>query len=885
MKTLVLFGAALAALQLTAPVLRAQSATVAEALAGFDDQYDGFLDPWLASLWDPASGGQRITASASTTDIQSSGQFVTTLNVTGLLTTVPPEVKSRLITYFQSHQNLADGYFYDFAGQNLDDRNKGRYLGYATGALADLGAAPLHPLPTGDSGGTPSYLQTTAAFRAWLEALPWDNPWTSGDRINAQLPAILLLPNRAELEADLLAFLPTKRQTNGYWGNSSTDTGYTYLSGGAKISSAYSALGVPVPMAQELYDSTKNTLFTKTATAATHVRNAIWTIKNIKESGAALTITEADKIAIIDKTAANIANFLNPDGGFGISLDGPSHMDAASQAHKARAWSYEFVADLPPPGISEWPGTDTFWQLPKFDFTERDGGSFEAEDLTRTPSGATATLSSSGGASGGTYVQFDGDSAGDSITFTTPSLTPGTYRVRATMRYGNNRAIAPLSGNGTNLGSAIDMFDSSSFPYVSIDYGDVTLTTSGPLNLIWTATGKNPSSTGFLICIDRIDLIPANGFLSASSTTGTAGNAIDTDPATAWIPENAGDFLELELDLGHERNLSGVTFRGNPSEFTFQSSTDGVTWAPLPVIGSTGSAPFNLDFTDAQARLIRVIAQGSGPFEGVFEIAPLLAPPPEPPPTLDLDFAIAADTHTERQSPAMNFGTLITLNTKNSPTQGTDRHVYLRFPITGITTEIVGAALHLKVSDPIPIGDGGRVLKVFGINETNADEAFPETGLTFGNSTNGTTTNNDSLLTTDLTDLGTFTLSEDQEEVAFSSAALSDFLSADTNGTASFLIRTVSEEGTPTLKFASKEHATLAAPALSLTVIDPNPPLGALSIEKIGTTIRLSWTGAGVLQSNDDMQGAWADVDEGNATSPFVITAPATKDFFRLRRE
>ncbi len=883
MKTLALVGAALAVLPLTAPVLRAQSATVAQALAGFDDKYDGFLDPWLASLWDPSSGGQRITSSATGTDMQSSGQFVTTLNVTGLLETIPPEVKSRVVTYFQSRQNAADGYFYDFAGQNLDDRNKGRYLGYATGALANLGSAPLHPLPGGDSSGTPSYLQTTAAFRAWLEALPWSTPWTAGDRINAQLNAIELLPNRTALEAELLSFLPTKRQPNGYWGNSPTETNYNYLSGGAKISSAYLALGVPVPMAQELYNSTKNTLFTVPATAATHVRNVIWTIKNIKESGAPLTITEADKIAIIDKTAANIGNFLNSDGGFGISLSGPSHMDAASQAHKARAWSYEFVADLPPPGIDEWPGTDTFWQLPKFDFTERDGGSFEAEDLTNTPSGADAELSSSSSASGGTYVQFNGNSLGDSITFTTPPLTPGTYRVRATVRYGINRAIARLSANGMSLGSATDMFDGSSFPYVTIDYGDVNLTASDPLNLTWEVTGKNSSSTSYLICIDRIDLIPANGFLSAMSDISTAANAIDSVPGTAWIPENAGDFLEL--DLGYERNLSGLSFRGDPSEFTFQSSTDGVTWSPLPIFGTTGSAPFNLDFTDTPARYLRVIAQGTRPFDGIFEIAPLLAPPPEPPPTLDLDFAITADTHTERQSPTMNFGSSITLNTKNSPTQGTDRHVYLRFPISGITTEIVDAAIQLKVSDPIPIGDGARVLKVFGIDEANPDEAFSGASLTFGNSTNGTTANNDSLLTTGLTDLGTFTLSEDQEEVAFSSAALSDFLSADTNGTASFLIRTVSEEGTPTLKFASKEHTTLAAPVLSLTVIDPNPPLGALSIEKIGTTIRLTWTGAGVLQSNDDMQGAWNDVDDGNATSPFVISAPTTKDFFRLRRE
>jgi len=61
-------------------------------------------------------------------------------------------------------------------------------------------------------------------------------------------------------------------------------------------------------------------------------------------------------------------------------------------------------------------------------------------------------------------------------------------------------------------------------------------------------------------------------------------------------------------------------------------------------------------------------------------------------------------------------------------------------------------------------------------------------------------------------------------------------------------------------------------------VITPGP----LSVQLSGGNIQLTWTGAGVLESKDDIgSGAWTTVS--NATSPFSINPDAKQRFFRLR--
>ena len=61
-------------------------------------------------------------------------------------------------------------------------------------------------------------------------------------------------------------------------------------------------------------------------------------------------------------------------------------------------------------------------------------------------------------------------------------------------------------------------------------------------------------------------------------------------------------------------------------------------------------------------------------------------------------------------------------------------------------------------------------------------------------------------------------------------------------------------------------------------VITPGP----LSVQLSGGNIQLTWTGAGVLESKDDLgSGAWTTVS--NATSPFSINPDGKQRYFRLR--
>jgi hypothetical protein len=55
----------------------------------------------------------------------------------------------------------------------------------------------------------------------------------------------------------------------------------------------------------------------------------------------------------------------------------------------------------------------------------------------------------------------------------------------------------------------------------------------------------------------------------------------------------------------------------------------------------------------------------------------------------------------------------------------------------------------------------------------------------------------------------------------------------------------------------------------------------ALTIQKSGTNITLSWPGGRTLQSADAVTGPYVDVS--GATSPYAIASTAAKKFYRLR--
>jgi hypothetical protein len=83
---------------------------------------------------------------------------------------------------------------------------------------------------------------------------------------------------------------------------------------------------------------------------------------------------------------------------------------------------------------------------------------FEAENLTRTQSGATTQVDVETGFSNGQAVKLNGDSLGDYVEFTLPNVTAGTYNIKVMYKTFNSRGIVQLSIDGTNLGMPIDQY-------------------------------------------------------------------------------------------------------------------------------------------------------------------------------------------------------------------------------------------------------------------------------------------------------------------------------------------------------------------------------------------------------------------------------------------
>jgi hypothetical protein len=131
---------------------------------------------------------------------------------------------------------------------------------------------------------------------------------------------------------------------------------------------------------------------------------------------------------------------------------------------------------------------------------------FEAENLTRTSSGATTTLQTDSLASGGQWVSLDSTAAGQYVEYTTPSIAAGTYSVQIAYKAYTTRGILNLKVDGTQIGGTVDQYASPS-TYTSSTFGNVTFATAGTHVIRLTVTGKNASSTNYILSADKFTLV------------------------------------------------------------------------------------------------------------------------------------------------------------------------------------------------------------------------------------------------------------------------------------------------------------------------------------------------------------------------------------------
>ncbi len=193
------------------------------------------------------------------------------------------------------------------------------------------------------------------------------------------------------------------------------------------------------------------------------------------------------------------------------------------------------------------------------------------------------------------------------------------------------------------------------------------------------------------------------------------------------------------------------------------------------------------------------------------------------------------------------------------------RKTYLRFDLSQLSgADPQDARLKLTVANP----DCDAVtFNLFGLNDGDAGENWNEATLSWNNAP-GNDSASQSGMNGSATLLGTFTVDAAHlgEVVSLASAGLVTFLQADTDGRATLML---TRQGPPTASntgsqdFAAKEHSTLDAPLLDLTIVEAGGPYfavegGAVSLAGSGRT-----TNAGPYSFEWDLDGDGAFGETG----------------------
>jgi len=206
--------------------------------------------------------------------------------------------------------------------------------------------------------------------------------------------------------------------------------------------------------------------------------------------------------------------------------------------------------------------------------------SFEAESLSFTGSGATTSVQTDVNSSGGKWVELAGNSVGDSITFTTGSIAAGTYQLQMEWKGLTSRGILQLSVDGTNVGGTLDQYASAQ-TYPTTTFGNVTFGSTGTHTIKLTVTGKNASSTGYILSADKFiftaqsggggggtvgapNFNPAAGTYSSaqtvSITTSTSGASIRYTTDGSVPSETVGTLYSGPVSIASTATLKAIAF-------------------------------------------------------------------------------------------------------------------------------------------------------------------------------------------------------------------------------------------------------------------------------------------------------------------------------------
>ncbi len=302
------------------PAQASSEDTITTDLAELEGLFSGFLT-WIPRLFDRERGGfyyalSSVNRPGFEVDIESTCAAMAAIEALGLLPSVPDQMRSLIVNYFQQRQDPATGYFFDPQNEmRAVERLRGRALNVSLKTLAMLGAEPLHPLPgKDDRDQTFDHLRSEAAFEDWLDARPWENSWLAQDNIQAQTSLIRLLPadQREARVSQAIDYVHHRQdQATGYAGGGSP---YALMSGSFKLALFCRDFVRPVPLAGQIYASTLECIRNEECLDACWLRNPIELVEVLAPQLGG--VPREDAAEIVRVSTGNASAFLEFDGGF-----------------------------------------------------------------------------------------------------------------------------------------------------------------------------------------------------------------------------------------------------------------------------------------------------------------------------------------------------------------------------------------------------------------------------------------------------------------------------------------------------------------------------------------------------------------------------------------
>lgn len=241
-----------------------------------------------------------------------------------------------LVELLQSSQDPADGYFKDPLLNEEDRRGDhswediwGQML-KVSNVLALLGSSPKYPVPSS------SFMKAEGADpKAFMESLDWRNPWHHGERvyrcINSYMvnhPEVLSAPMEDPFLAGVLDFL-TKHifdSQSGYpikGGCSDMDVA---MAGAFKLSMVWMVLGLEVPFAEAIIDTTLSHQSDEGSFFKPHSNmcinwDSVWLLRELD-----VQLDSCYRSQDIERAHVKLVNYLNrfhlkADGGYSFERD------------------------------------------------------------------------------------------------------------------------------------------------------------------------------------------------------------------------------------------------------------------------------------------------------------------------------------------------------------------------------------------------------------------------------------------------------------------------------------------------------------------------------------------------------------------------------------